>query len=227
MTKTKKAPRHDNTGEQTPTTATVETINVPAPSSLTLTHGDHITLGVSELLSRPLAVAYLLQYGFTQSLQDSVAGLGKAVREEKGEDGEPKYTTDAEIAAEVLARTNAKQTARLASILDGSIGTRGNGGGARVSPIEKTMSAIALEEYRAAVAAHNVANPGNKLTIPTGDVLRDQLGQYMAAHDQRLREKAAQRIAEAKANADAAGSLIAGLIKAPSMPEGEGSTTSA
>lgn len=76
------------------------------------------------------AISYLLQYGFAQSLQDSIAGRAKAVRDEMVEEGKKEGSeapTEAEIVEAIkqdIAGTLAK---RMDAISRGEVATRGEG----------------------------------------------------------------------------------------------------
>lgn len=78
------------------------------------------------------AIAYLLQYGFSQSLQDSIAGRAKAVAEEMlppVADRKPDFVvpTQADIDAAVAADIDGMLQKRTAAIIAGSVATRGPG----------------------------------------------------------------------------------------------------
>lgn len=78
------------------------------------------------------AIAYLLQYGFSQSLQDSIAGRAKAVAEEMLPpvmDRKPDFVvpTQAQIDAAVAADIDGQLGKRLDAIVAGTVATRGPG----------------------------------------------------------------------------------------------------
>lgn len=78
------------------------------------------------------AIAYLLQYGFAQSLQDSIAGRAKAVMEEMlppVADRKPDFVAPAKeaIAAAILQDLDGQLNKRLDAIVAGTVATRGPG----------------------------------------------------------------------------------------------------
>lgn len=83
-----------------------------------------------ETLPAP-AIAYLLQYGFAQSLQDSIAGRAKAVEQElRNPDPKPAnwvLLPDDQIANAVASDIEGTLNKRLDAIIAGSVATRGPG----------------------------------------------------------------------------------------------------
>lgn len=77
------------------------------------------------------AIAYLLQYGFSQSLQDSIAGRAKAVEQELlNPDPKPEGWTapdKATIDTAVQQDLDGTLSKRLDAIIAGSVATRGPG----------------------------------------------------------------------------------------------------
>lgn len=78
------------------------------------------------------AIAYLLQYGFSQSLQDSIAGRAKAVAEEMlppVADRKQDFVvpTQAQIDEAIAADIDGMLQKRTAAIVAGSVATRGSG----------------------------------------------------------------------------------------------------
>lgn len=77
------------------------------------------------------AIAYLLQYGFAQSLQDSIAGRAKAVETElRNPDPKPQgwvLLPDDQIANAVASDIDGTLMKRLDAIIAGSVATRGPG----------------------------------------------------------------------------------------------------
>lgn len=74
---------------------------------------------------------YLLQYGFSQSLQDSIAGRAKAVRDElitrpEGNDGSWVAPTEPEIEAAISADIDGMLQKRMNAILAGTVAVRGS-----------------------------------------------------------------------------------------------------
>lgn len=88
----------------------------------------HATAGELSLETSTLpesAISYLLQYGFSQSLQDSIAGRAKAVREEllKADPATSPGVIDAAIADDIQGAL----LKRLDAIEKGEVATRGSG----------------------------------------------------------------------------------------------------
>jgi hypothetical protein len=137
----------------------------------------------------PKGLLYLVQYGFKQSMQDSIAGYAKKLAEEGKPDDAGPYT-EAEIAELVAER----QADRFDDIVSGEVGTRA-GGGPRLSGIEKIMRDMAKDAIKAAVVAKGVK-------MPTGDTLAKFIDQYIAKHDATLRPEAQRRLDLTKAGAD-------------------------
>lgn len=79
------------------------------------------------------AIAYLLQYGFSQSLQDSIAGRAKAVREEMSTIPDPKpdgwlgVASEATILIGIESDLDGTLSKRLDAIKAGTVATRGPG----------------------------------------------------------------------------------------------------
>lgn len=71
------------------------------------------------------ALDYLLQYGFSQSLQDSIAGRAKAVREEVLKDNPE--ASEADIKEAVDNELTGALLKRLDAIKAGEVATRGSG----------------------------------------------------------------------------------------------------
>lgn len=133
-------------------------------------------LPISAILDNPKATAYLLQYGFRQSLQDAVAGMKKELSAEgKSKD---------EITAALREATHK----RLDAILCGTMGSRV--GTARLVGIDKLMRDVATEALRTAAAA-------KKVTLPKGKDLSALLDKYIAKHGDAVRAEAEKRQATA------------------------------
>lgn len=130
------------------------------------------------------SLAYLAQYGFGKSLQDSVAGLKKEV----GED-EAKFQKDlgvtltgTELADEVLAR---KMESRFDDIIAGTVGTRTSS--PRLSGIDKIMRDVAKEAIKAKTMA-------KKVKMPEGEALAAIVAKYIANHEEAVKEEATRRM---------------------------------
>lgn len=77
------------------------------------------------------AIAYLLQYGFSQSLQDSIAGRAKAVEQElRNPDPKPQgwvLLPDDQITNAIASDIEGTLNKRLDAIVAGNVATRGPG----------------------------------------------------------------------------------------------------
>lgn len=76
------------------------------------------------------AITYLLQYGFAQSLQDSIAGRAKAVRDEMVAEGKKEGNeapTEAEIAEAIKQDLLGTLEKRMNAIMAGTVATRSPG----------------------------------------------------------------------------------------------------
>lgn len=118
------------------------------------------------------SLKYLLQYGFSQSLQDSIAGLAKAKAEELRETDDYKngVMTDEDVDAEVALAIETKLKERRQAILDGTIGQKA------ISTPRDPLMGIAREQVRAAVKAK-----GAKVT-------KEKLEELAKAHLEKNRE---------------------------------------
>ncbi|HUP81175.1 MAG TPA: hypothetical protein VM260_21675, partial [Pirellula sp.] len=75
---------------------------------------------------KPETIAYLLQYGWAQSLQDSIAGLAKKVAEENGDvdqaiDGQLMKRSDAILSGSIAVRSVGESRDPLRSIANGMV----------------------------------------------------------------------------------------------------------
>jgi hypothetical protein len=140
-----------------------------------LVSGD-FKVAVETILANQKATAYLLQYGFRQSLQDAVAGMKKALSAEG--------KSDSEITAAMVDATQK----RFDAIMAGTIGNRV--GVSRVTGIEKLMRDVAIETLRVAAAAKKVA-------LPKGADLTALADKYIAKHGDAVRAEAEKRQATA------------------------------
>lgn len=125
------------------------------------------------------ALAYLVQYGYNKSLQDSVAGMKK---EMAGAGASEEEITSA-LAAGREERHNA--------VMNGTLGVRGPSS-PRVSSLETTIRRIAVEEIKAKVAAR-------KGKLPKGDAYDSLIAAYIAAKLEDLTAKAEVRLAASAA----------------------------
>lgn len=147
----------------------------------TLKYGDH-TAELADL--SPASLAYLAQYGFAKSLQDSVAGLAKAVKadpEDYRKDVEDGTAMDDEELAKAV--TEAKMLERFQAIIAGTVGTRS--GTPRLSGIDKIMRDVAREAIKARAVAKGVK-------MPEGDDLAGIVAKYLSNHPE-VRDEAERR----------------------------------
>lgn len=146
----------------------------------TVTFGD-FSITITDIPAS--GIYYLLQYGFAKSVQDSVAGMKKKLTEEKGEDGEPKFTAD-----EVEAQLREAQQERITRILEGTIGTR-TAGAPRATPFEAMVTKVAKAMLKAAAAKI-------KKVLPKADSEEYEalLAGFTAKHKERIEEEAKRRM---------------------------------
>jgi hypothetical protein len=118
----------------------------------------------------PASIAYLLQYGFAQSLQDSIAGLAKAKRLELEEtDSFKNGLLSAEsISDECDLAVLTKLQDRTDAIMAGTVG-------ARVGTPRDEVTTLAREQVKAALAK-------KKLTVT-----KEKLAELVASHVERNR----------------------------------------
>lgn len=183
------------------------------PSQIVLPGGFHIPMdGVNEspeafgmvalqLGFTPKGLFYAIQYGLSQSLQDSVAGLAKALRDEKDpESGDAKHG-DASIAA---ALHDAMKD-RLAAIASGEIGHRTRG--PQVRGVDKITRDVAWEAIVAAATARGLSASLPKKAAEIGGMI----DKYLADEGRMASAKseAERRLAGAKPVDD---SFLADLV---------------
>lgn len=133
------------------------------------------------------AIAYLLQYGFAKSLQDSVAGLAKKTREELAK-SDPDADEE-EIDLQVEETVGDAQRKRFDAILSGTVGRTSTG--PRAQGIDRVMRDVAKEWIAAGCATH-------KKTMPTKAAeLNPMIDGVLAKHGDAIRDEASRRI-EAK-----------------------------
>lgn len=176
-------------------------------SDLILTHGDNITLPVANLSNTSLS--YLLQYGFTQSLQDAVAGVAKATKDAiandraaavKAIDGATTDMTDERLVEIAVAN---KTAARLTAIREGTVGTRRVG--PRKTGVESIAWDIAVDEIKALAA-----KAGKKLPAKAAD-FNPMVEKYLTKHGDRIGKLATKRLAELNRATDSAADDLAEL----------------
>lgn len=105
-------------------------------------HGTAFAVDVETL--SPKAIAYLLQYGWSQSLQDSVAGRAKKVRDEMTEKDADVSADD--ISAAVESDELGTMQKRMDAILNDTIGERS--ASVLLTPFEKAFNAICSEKLK-------------------------------------------------------------------------------
>ena len=159
--------------------------------------GDHEVV-VADLSDA--GIAYLLAYGFRQSVQDVIAGKAKAMKDETvsaedsvelGVEPDTKRWNDAEIASAL----HDLQTRRVAAIVSGDIGLPRAGG----PKAETMLVSIAVERLRAKLAKANTKLPTGDKTIRVNgkDVTREQLvAAEIAKYGDAIREEIARRKSE-------------------------------
>lgn len=107
------------------------------------------------------AISYLLQYGFAQSLQDSIAGRAKAVREEYEAAAKENNETvnPADLARAIESDLDGQLSKRLDAIRTGSVGSRV---GTPKDPFKAMCLRVAREMLSAALKAANTKMPKDK-----------------------------------------------------------------
>ena len=161
-----------------PTTAT-ETVVIESAPVTDVSVAGH-TLDISKV--SPAGLAYLLTYGFRQSMQDCVAGMAKEMRDD-GEDDDA-----------IKAALQETQDDRFESIMSGTV-KAGGGRGPRLDAVTRTMRDIATAAIRAAAT-------DQKKSMPTGKDLTGFIESYLAKHGESIRAEAEAELAKAKARAE-------------------------
>ena len=157
------------------------------------------------------AIAYLLQYGFTQSMQDAVAGSAKAVKDlaaacRAGGDGFDKahakwlkwakdcnMIEDLDFAnnehVELFAKRAVTKDAeeRFMAILAGTVGTRG--GGPRLDPVERVMREIAEAAIKAQCKSKGIK-------LPSDAEMKEYVRLFLEANEADTRKRAQKRLKE-------------------------------
>lgn len=146
------------------TAAPVET---PATEYVAPTSVEYGGFSVDISSISPKGIAYLLQYGFAKSIQDSVAGRKKELTEEKvktGEDadGNPIYGTErAHTDEQVTEILRAEMAERVEAIKSGTVGTRGPSG-PRATKEDSVRRKVTLEMFGNFLSKKGVAAPKDK-----------------------------------------------------------------
>lgn len=145
------------TSEESPMTE-----NNVLTENIVLTYGP-FTVSVEDLPAS--SVAYLLQYGFGKTLQDSASGVMKTVTKALAENGEEAISLrnafpDAEDSAIPRLQATFVMQVRMHALSSGTMGTRHTGGGApRKSTLESEMIKVAKEGLKKAAAARGKTLP--------------------------------------------------------------------
>lgn len=129
------------------------------------------------------SVAYLIQYGFAQSMQDCIAGLAKAKRAdlEATDDFKAGKLTPENIADEISLAILTQLEKRHKAIVEGTIGIR-------ASAPRDELSSLAREQVRAALAKKGVK------------VEKEKLAELVAAHIEKNRDKLVAELERRKAS---------------------------
>jgi hypothetical protein len=163
-------------------------------------------------------LAYLLQYGWSQSLQDAAAGVGAEVKATaKGvQSGDEKaiakwdrlrtecnlgpVATD-ESGVRTLSEfvTEARQSRRAAAIVAGTVGEGARG--PRLDPMAR-MVRIVAEEFLRALYARKKAEGANLGPLPTGAALTEMVDRYAAKNTDKVRAEAERRVNATVADVD-------------------------
>ena len=117
------------------------------------------------------AIGYLLQYGWAQSLQDSIAGREKKVRDEiaaQVAEGEISEMADDEINESVAAEIDGTLLKRSDAIINGTIRERG------VGETRDPLRSVANDMLRKALAKAGKKVPKEKFAELVSELLADE-----------------------------------------------------
>lgn len=157
------------------------TINLP--DDFAVVYGN-FTLTAEDLANvDPKGQAYLLQYGFAQSLQDSIAGYAAKLAKEtvSKEDATLRWNDE-----EIDRMVHDKQADRMAAIIRGDVGS--GRVGPRATGIEAVMRDVAWEVIHAHAAK-------TKSKLPTVAADKNALiDQYLAKYAAKTRAEAQRRM---------------------------------
>lgn len=169
------------------------------PSQITLPGGFHITMdsmnadafsAVAHGLGfSPKGLFYSIQYGLSQSLQDSVAGMAKELREKTDENGEAVHN-DASIAAAL----HDAMRERLEAIASGEIGHRVRG--PQVRGVDKIIRDVAWEAIVAQATSLGKAALLPKKSVEINGLVDKYLSNESRANS--AREEAERRMGAVK-----------------------------
>lgn len=156
------------------------------PKTITFNVSDDFTLSYGDFTLDPATIneaglRYLIQYGYSQSLQDAVAGASAKLKAEM-KDGQ-RVHSDVEVAVMLHDKLQARHNAIQA-------GEAGSGRvGPRVSGVDKIMQDVAWETIRAHATK-------TKSKLPQDAAGRNALiGAYLAKYEARTRAEAERRMA--------------------------------
>lgn len=174
----------NTTASATPSDAP-QVLTALASVKASVTYGG-LTLDLTKM--SPVGIAYLLQYGYSQSLQDSAAGAKKLATEAYNTrhtdaaafdklcaEMDQSYDSMAGLGAEEFANayTAHCRAERSHGIFTDSLGQRVGGGGGPVDPIAKLQKDIAKERLAAACKKAGVK-------MFTGETLQSRITQLLA-----------------------------------------------
>lgn len=141
----------------------------------------------SDTLS-PESIAYLLQYGWAQSLQDSIAGREKKVRDEySAKEAElPDDTTDDQLARfhderelAVMADIEGQLSKRMDAIVNNTISVRG------VGEQRDPLKAVAQDMVRKAAASKGIKIAKELLVAKANELLETKRDVVQAEYNRR------------------------------------------
>ncbi len=158
---------------ETPTTGIFDTGNISVPSQTLEFDGHTVSTGNLPVAS----LAYLLQYGFAQCLQDMSLAQIRAGAERKGIEM---------TAGEVAEALTARRAAKVENLLTGQIFVR-KAGVPKGTTFDKMVHAVAKEMVTAAVIKKGIA-------MPKGEALVNLITAYIGKYGDSVRAEAQRRI---------------------------------
>ena len=176
-------------------------IKVAFDAATTFRHeSSGIALALADIA--PEGLAYLLQYGFSKSLQDSVAGKLKVFMD-GAKDDKGGWKAEPMSEDEARAEINKLLAERADDIRTGSVSRRS--GGPRLKGLDWYMREVAKE-----FLAKFAKDKGKKLPSKAED-LAPILAQYTTKNESKIREEAQRRMDQANAMTDDDSDLLDGL----------------
>lgn len=130
----------------------------------------------------PASLAYLLQYGFAQCLQDMSLAQIRAGAERKGLEMTP---------AEVQEALTARRLAKVENLLTGQIFAR-RPSAPRATTFDKKVMEVVKERVAAAIAKVLAQKPG--FAAPKGDALQAAYSRYLEKHRDDVHAEAQRRL---------------------------------